>query len=158
MTGNRPTMFLGLDPGLSGGIAFYYPPGITVTAMPDTERDVWGWIDRLRDHRGSLFAVIEKVHAMPGNGVSSMFKFGVGYGGLRMALVAAGIPFEEVTPQTWMKVLRIPPRKKTEDKTKWKNRLKQVAQNLHPNEPITLKTCDAILIATYAQRKYGGTT
>jgi hypothetical protein len=104
-----------------------------------------------------VFAVIEKVHAMPGNGVSGMFKFGMSYGGLRMALIAAGIPFEEVQPRAWQKAMGIPPRSKTESGTQWKNRLKAKAQQLYPAEKVTLAVADALLIATYCQRKQEGT-
>jgi Holliday junction resolvasome RuvABC endonuclease subunit len=104
----------------------------------------------------SVCAVIEHVHAMPKQGVSSTFKFGVGYGGLRMALIAASIPFEEVTPRTWQKALGVVVRKKTETKTQFKNRLKAKAQQLFPRESITLKTADALLIAEYCRRKQLG--
>ena len=50
-------------------------------------------------------AVIEKVHSMPGQGVSSTFSFGTGYGQLQGLLAGLGIPFELVTPQAWKKVV-----------------------------------------------------
>ena len=53
--------------------------------------------------QGECFAFIEKVHAMPGQGVTSMFNFGMGYGLLRMALAANQIPYQLVTPQAWKK-------------------------------------------------------
>lgn len=149
-------LFIGIDPGQSGGLcSLYYDGGydLELTAMPKTEKDIYQWF---QDQNGyECFAVIEKVHAMPGNGVSSMFKFGKGYGGLRMALIAAGIPFEEVTPQKWMKELGIPNRKNTESKVQFKNRLKGIAQNMFASETVTLATADALLIAEYCRRKHG---
>lgn len=160
-------IFIGIDPGQNGGLAVIYPPGygspLYAVPMPPTESDVCEWIqDRASESAegqtswANAKAVIEKVHSMPKQGVASSFKFGMGYGGLRMALIAAGIPFEEVSPQTWMKALGIPPRKKTLTATQWKHSLRAKAQQLFPNVEVTLKTADALLIALYCQRKYNG--
>ncbi len=153
-------MYLGIDPGVSGGLAFVTAQGdVAATPMPATERDIWDWLCDARGQSGRpVRAVIEKVggfiqgNASPG---SAMFRFGASYGGLRMALVAAGIPFEEVTPQAWQKALSVPPRKKTESKTAWKNRLKAKAQQEFPQEKVTLKTADALLLALYCMRTHG---
>ncbi len=48
---------------------------------------------------------IEKVHAMPKQGVSSTFKFGMGYGLVIGVCEALGIPYRLVTPQAWKKVV-----------------------------------------------------
>jgi len=148
--------YVGIDSGQSGGLVWLDPNGKVngCNKMPATERDIW---ERFFTLPTSTVAVIEKVHAMPKQGVSSTFKFGRGYGGLRMALIAAGISFEEVTPRTWQKGLGIPPKKKTETGTQWKNRLKAMAQQLFPQEKVTLATADALLIATYCRRKHTGT-
>ena len=106
--------------------------------------------------------MIEKVHSFPGQGVASSFKFGMGFGGLIMALVSSGIPFEFVTPRVWQKAMGITPREKsnrsdfTESKTQFKNRLKAKAQQLFPAVRVTLKTSDALLIAEYCRRKHKG--
>ena len=142
--------FMGIDPGQSGGIAVIRGTGrvMILELMPVTERDIWLRLKGLTVHK----AYIEKVHAMPQQGVSSTFKFGCGYGGLRMALTAAGIPFDEVTPQAWQKALGIVKRAKTESKNDHKKKLLQKAQQLFPNVKITLKTADALLIAEYCRR------
>ena len=154
-----PRSFIGIDPGAGGGIVRLGPRGTVLDCikMPTTEADVWEWFskfDGIQLGGEDAKAVIEKVHAMPKQGVSSTFKFGCGYGGLRMALIAAGIPFDQVTPQAWIKALAIPPKKKTESKTQWKNRLKAHAQQLFPQEKVTLATADALLIAEYCRRTY----
>ena len=126
--------------------------------MAATERDVWQIIEGYGPAgMAPAFAIIEAVHSFPGQGVASSFKFGMGYGGLRMALVAAGIPFEAVSPQKWQKVMGIPP-KKGETKTQHKNRLKARAQELFPSLKITLATSDALLLAAYAQRIHADRT
>ena len=141
--------FIGIDPGQSGGLANLNENN-EVVKMPATEKDIWEWFN---ENKYNSFAVIERVHSMPGQGVASTFKFGKGYGGLRMALIAAQIPFEEVAPRTWQKSFGISPRAKTESKTEFKNRLKAKAQQLFPMIKITLSICDALLIAEFNRRK-----
>lgn len=153
---SEPTLFMGVDPGKSGGIAVVGDGSAAAYKMPETETDTYQLF--LQEGSATKFAVIEKVTSRPGDGVVSMFKFGMGYGGLRMALIAAGIPFEEVTPRTWQKGLDIPPRKKTgrgiENHTQFKNRLKAKAQQLFPDLNVTLATCDALLISEFCRRTY----
>lgn len=156
----RSTAYTGVDPGKSGGIAVIQwdgPNGWKLTAykMPKTERDVWKVFRGIPE--AGRVAVIEAVHAMPGNGVAGMFKFGVGYGGLRMALIGTDTPFEAITPRTWQKAFGIIPKKKTETKPQFKNRLLARAQELFPKVELTLATCDAALIALYCKRKHEGT-
>ena len=64
-----PNVFIGVDPGASGGIVFLDDAGIVAHKMPATERDVW---DVFAGQGGvEAFAMIESVHSMPGQGVSS---------------------------------------------------------------------------------------
>ena len=171
-----PTTFkhhIGIDPGQNGGLVRLSngkpSTGLDCIPMPATERDIWDWFRTAGPYgsppRDEIRACIEKVHSMPHQGVSSTFKFGVGYGGLRMALIATGIPFEEVTPQEWQKAFRIPPRKKhkkgretvwDESPKQFKQRLRAKAQQLFPQVQVTLFTCDALLIAEFSRRKSEG--
>jgi hypothetical protein len=157
----RNTFYLGIDPGMSGGLASIHGnKGIVVaSSMPSTDRDILDWLSD-GDDRSDSFAVLEKVGGytqaggpQPG---SAMFKFGTSYGGLRMALTAARIPFEEIMPQKWQRGLGIVPRKKEETKSQFKSRLKDFAQKLFPDTKVTLAIADALLIATYCQRKQEG--
>jgi hypothetical protein len=124
--------------------------------MPKTERDICDFIFGLP---ANTVAVIERVHAMPGNGASSMFTFGRSYGSARMALIAASVSFEESDPRTWQKALGIPPRRKSQGETPraFKNRLRAHAQQLFPSEKITLAVADALLLSEYCRRKHEGT-
>ena len=79
---------------------------------------------------------------MPGQGVASSFKFGQNYGTLRMALVAAGIPFDTVTPQKRQHVMHCMSKGD-------KNVTKRRAQELFPDITITHAKADALLIAAY---------
>jgi crossover junction endodeoxyribonuclease RuvC len=53
-------------------------------------------------------AYVERVAARPGQGVASMFGFGVSYGLLRGVLTAKLIPVTLVTPQEWKRGTRTP--------------------------------------------------
>jgi hypothetical protein len=154
-------VYIGIDPGKSGGIVVLFGKEVIATKMPDTEGDVLHWI---RTHSSDAVAVIEKVGGYVGKGKdgkdgqpgSAMFVFGMGYGGLRMALLACSIPFEEVTPQRWQKAIMKSSRGKTESKSQWKNRCKAKAQQLFPSQKVTLATADALLIALYCKRLHEG--
>lgn len=151
-------LFLGVDPGASGGIAVLERlSGCVVTDTESlgnlSEKAIWDCIGIYRD--AEAFAVIEKVPtAIFGVGKSSCSKLYGSFCQLRAFLVAAGIPFEEVPAVKWQKEMGIPKRKKNETKTKWKNRLKSHAERLFPRTKVTLSICDALLIAEYARRKH----
>lgn len=52
-------------------------------------------------------SIIEKVHSMPGQGVSSSFKFGSSYGQCLQILYQYSDEFIMVTPQAWKKYYNI---------------------------------------------------
>lgn len=153
-----PRYFLGIDPGLSGGLAVVNSDGwACALSMPVTQRDIWDWLADAKLRLNPHMAVIERVHSMPQQGVASTFTFGCSYGGLLMALTGVGIPFEQVTPQRWQKGMSIATRGKTESKTEFKNRLKAMAQSRFPDLKITLATSDALLIASFCKQSHNGT-
>lgn len=115
--------------------------------MPETERDMWDMIRDLTAWKDEpTCAAIEIVHAMPKQGVTSTFTFGKGYGGLRMALIASGIPFREVQPRAWQKELGCLTGGD-------KNVSKRKAQQLFPSLKITHAIADALLIAEWLRRQ-----
>lgn len=154
-------VYVGIDPGKSGGIAaIWEDESVDLQPMPETELDVWRYLNELQK-MGRVVAVIERVHAMPKQGVTSMFTFGQGYGSLRMALTAIGASWEDVPPQTWMKALNVKKAKEQDQKLK----LLQFAQQLYPDLELWKQSkslgrqkavCDALLIATYCKRKHTG--
>jgi len=97
---------LGVDPGLDGAIAFYFPSHDAIAAedMPVAAQQVNGAIlaSRLRQ-MGPTAAVIEAVHSMPKQGVASTFKFGQSYGIAIGVVTALNIPVRFVTPGKWKK-------------------------------------------------------
>jgi crossover junction endodeoxyribonuclease RuvC len=103
---------LGIDPGISGAIAFYFPGIPSRVAAEDIpvaagEINAAGLAARIRRMRPDV-AVIERVGAMPGQGVASMFKFGAAYGTVCGVLAALEIPTRRVAPVVWKKHFRLP--------------------------------------------------
>lgn len=99
------TCVLGIDPGLSGAIAFYFPSEPALIKADDVpvagnEIDVATLAQRLAQMRPDV-CIIERVGAMPKQGVASTFKFGVAFGMVRGVVAAAGIPMHLVTPPVW---------------------------------------------------------
>lgn len=147
-------LVIGIDPGQSGGIAFHFGDAVEVCRMPATERDLYELLNSAWDRmEWDIKCFLEKVGAMPGQGIASTWKFAQHYGSIRMALVSLDIPLQTVAPRVWQKAVGIVPRGKSETKTQFKNRLKARAQELFPKINVTLATCDALLIAEYGRRE-----
>lgn len=161
-------LFIGVDPGVSGGIAIVSERGTVILAMrmPETEKDILEGFDaafiegllageKLRTCR----AVIEKVHAgaFAGGrrqGASSAFTFGRNYGALLMALTAARIPFDLVPPRAWQQAIGVVYPADV-SQTEKKNITKRRAQQLFPDAKVTHAIADALLLAEYARRSSG---
>lgn len=153
----KEASFIGIDPGLSGGMAVLDKDGLVfeLIAMPATEKDQGEVIMQLPDY--GIFVLIEWINpAIQKIGKSQMSKLYGNYMALRMALSVAEIPFEDIKPVKWQRSLGIQSRKKSENTTQWKNRLKAKAQQLFPKDDVTSNTCDALLIAEYLRRRQLG--
>lgn len=99
---------LAIDPGLKGGLAIVGKDGLMIESMPLVagELDLPTLVRWVQANRSSIeLAVVEKAQAMPKQGVSSMFNYGVGYGMILGILSALGVPYELVPPQRWSKVM-----------------------------------------------------
>lgn len=150
---------IGIDPGVSGGLAYISGVGpIQTFKMPETERDLWDLIESCAAD-GDCFAYIEKLGGMPrgpdGRAMQSpttMFVMGSNYGRLRMALIAAGIAFEEIAATCWQRTFQLKG-PKGESRVDKKNRHKAKAQQLFPTLKITHANADALLIAEHARRE-----
>jgi len=109
-------MILGIDPGASGALAFFnvLHGNLTIVDMPTVEMMRGGKAKReisaamlagvIRSH-GVQVGVIEKVGAMPGQGVSSMFQFGRSVGMVEGVLAGLKIETHYLTPQAWQKAI-----------------------------------------------------
>lgn len=150
----KSEFFIGVDPGMHGGIAVLTREGTIVLAkqMPATDRDV---IDILRQdglRRGFTRAILERAASSRQMGRASAFKFGVGYGALRMALTAAEISFDEAAPAKWQRAMQcLDPTPKALGK-KDKNITKRRAQQVFPTITVTHAIADALLLAEYCRR------
>ncbi|ABW29234.1 RuvC family protein [Acaryochloris marina] len=97
---------IAIDPGLKGGIAFQNHQATIAKPLPTSGKDLdlvtlATWVEAAQPQ----LAIVEKVGAMPKQGVASTFKFGSGYGGLLGICAALQIPVELVTPQRWKRVV-----------------------------------------------------
>ncbi len=152
-------LFLGIDPGVSGGVAYVDECGVCLMAckMPETPADVLALLRAAPPGGvtdialGQRRACLERVHSMPDQGHVGAFTFGRGYGHLEAFLIALGIPYDNPTPQTWQKVMEC---RSGGDKNVTKRR----AQQLFPlwRHPITHAIADALLIAEYCRRVHTG--
>ena len=104
---------IAIDPGLSGAIAVFIDDVlVAVVDMPTheltrnnkTKRQISasGLAAIFRDHKPD-HVVVEKVSAMPGQGVTSMFSFGRSFGLIEGIVGAFEIPATYVMPSVWTK-------------------------------------------------------
>ena len=101
---------LGIDPGISGAYAFYWP-NRDMVAVEDAPI-IDGNIDAANmasaiDIMHPSVAIIERVSAMPKQGVASMFAFGEAYGAIKGIVAAHFLPVTLVTPVTWKAKLKV---------------------------------------------------
>lgn len=112
-------IIVGVDPGLSGALAFIQQGGsLSVEDMPvvhvvrgaknKREVDLHGLDSVVKNYKTrDMVAFVERVGAMPGQGVTSMFSFGFSYGAVLQALASNGVVLHHVTPQAWRKSLSV---------------------------------------------------
>ena len=150
---------IGIDPGANGALAVDLGNEVKVFRFCKIDEGVEAVLRDIKNtakqHSMECFCFLEKVGAMPGQGVSTMFAFGENFGRCKGALRALQIPFELVSPQTWQKGLGLPQRAKEEDrksfKVKHKKHLYQKAKDLFPTLATTQDTADALLIMRYGR-------
>ena len=140
---------IGIDPGKSGGIADITDETVKVYPCPQTVDDMAMLIgiclNDVAAYRTSIF--LEKVWAFPTDGRAGSFVFGQNFGHWQGILASHELKPELVTPKIWQSHFEI---KKGLPKDKRKKLLKQMAIERCPSvKRITLKTCDALLIAIY---------
>ncbi len=106
-----PRCILGVDPGCSGAIAFYFPEvpsRIGAEDMPTAngEIDAATLANKIAAMAPDL-CFVEMVGAMPKQGVSSTFKFGRAFGTAIGVVGALKVPMILVTPQKWKRHFRL---------------------------------------------------
>jgi crossover junction endodeoxyribonuclease RuvC len=120
--GVDPVRVLGVDPGATGALAMLDTDlsALVVCDMPSVLIKVGTrhrrqisefWLaDILRVYAPDA-AWIERVHALPKQGVTSSFSFGLSYGLARGVLAALAVPVTLVTPNEWKRSFRLGPDK-----------------------------------------------
>lgn len=134
---------VGVDPGLSGAVGVLRDGVfVAVEDMPTvtkgsgsvkSEVNPAGLISLLRElcPAGEPVAVVlERVNAMPGQGVSSTFSLGDSFGCARSAVAACHFELHYVTPVQW---------KKHHGLTSDKEQARALANRLYPDAPLHLK-------------------
>lgn len=142
-------IYIGIDPGIKGGIAVIDGGG--VTAQPYSDEALLNVCADLA--HSDCMCCLEKVHSMPHQGVASTFKFGVGYGVIKGILAAYRIPYQEIAPQRWKKEFGL-----SSDKMKSVEVCKSIFPNLNLKRTERCKVAhdgmaEAALMAEYARRK-----
>jgi len=110
---------MGIDPGISGAIAIFEGtdlldafdiPVVETQSGKRKKRRISPEIlvAEIEEHIGFLTRVyIEDVHAMPGQGVTSMFAFGEAAGLIRGVCAGLKVPVCLVSPITWKRGMKL---------------------------------------------------
>lgn len=148
---------IAVDPGLKGGIAVLANGSITAVPMPLAGKGLdLGAIAGIIREASPAWIIVEKVAARPGQGVTSMFNFGLGYGAVQGIAAALSVPVELVTPQRW---------KSTVLHGTAKDKLSAIAfcRRVFPSVPLVLPRCrsphdglaDSLCLLEYGRRVLG---
>jgi len=146
---------IGIDPGLQGAIAVLMDGNfIAVHDMPTvvksngrSEVNPKAMKDLINSGLNSghdIEVALEKVSAMPGQGVSGVFSFGDSYGCCRSVIAVMGLRTNLISPAVWKHHFKL---------GKDKEQSRALAVRLFPEAPLHLKKyvdrAEALLIAMY---------
>lgn len=152
-------MRIGIDPGISGALFFLADEGdwLTVHDMPIMAKssgkgnqinpyELHGIIEgETRGYKPTAY--LERVNAMPGQGVSSVFSFGKSAGIIEGVLAAMGIKVVMVTPNKWKKAAGLTGKDKDAARTLAIQLYPDLANQLSRKKDVG--RADAILIAHF---------
>ena len=154
---------IGIDPGIYGAVAFLengkykhvedMPVMLKGTGAVKNEVNAGALITILRKYTPAdegVLVAIERVNAMPGQGVSSVFSLGDSFGTACASVAACRFEMEYVTPVTWKKHFKLPSDKET---------CRAAAIKMFPDAELHLKKhvdrAEALLMARWVyERKY----
>ena len=157
-------IFVGIDPGKDGVVAVDWGGGKIIVNICPTIKAKKTKRDYLPSEMAKLipnnadFVVLEKSQPMPGQGVTSMFSIGQGFGLWEGILAAKGIKYIIVHPKTWQKeILRDVPGDNT------KARAIIQAKRLFTDVPLKSERArkdnpniaDALMMMEYGKREAG---
>ena len=150
---------IGIDPGLSGGIAILDDNKVIelfdMPVMPDGKKNKRQLnsallVKLIKDNIKNLedtVMVVEQVNAMPGQGVTSMFNFGQTFGAIKGICAALGLPIFLVRPAKWKKHFELINSSKDSSRTKAIEMYPSISEQLSKKKDVNKS--DAILIARY---------
>ena len=150
---------IGIDPGLSGGIAILDNSKVIelfdMPVMPDGKKNKRQLnsallVKLIKDNIKNLedtVMVVEQVNAMPGQGVTSMFNFGQTFGAIKGICAALGLPIFLVRPAKWKKHFELINSSKDASRTKVIEMYPSISEQLSKKKDVNKS--DAILIARY---------
>ncbi len=146
---------IGIDPGKSGGLAFFDTVlhEVMIHKMPATERDLWDLVNGFCDWDTDVVAYVENpTGSQPTHrGVQGIAKLQYNRGLCVMAVIAAEVRLELVSSGKWQRVFGLYGKGYATNTIK-KNAHKARAQELFPNIKVTHAISDALLIAEYGRR------
>jgi crossover junction endodeoxyribonuclease RuvC len=145
---------IGIDPGMDGALAVVDADGhlealedmpTVATRQGKRQVNIPELAHLLRHHGRDATVKLEQVGARPGQGVTSMFNFGMGYGAVQGVIQTLGLPMTLVTPTAWKRAAGIQGTDKDYARTR--------ALQLYPDADLARKKdigrADALLIARY---------
>lgn len=149
----KPEHLIAIDPGANGGIAWTNELGAMSAPLPKTLGDTYALLREILGAQGftygtcSVSCYLEEppkfVKAIPG---SAVFVMARNFGQLEGLITAYQIPLHLTRPQAWQAAHPGLGKKGDQTTTAWKNRLKARAQQIYPDQKVTLATADALLI------------
>ena len=149
---------IGIDPGLSGGIAIlddlkifemFDMPIMSEGKKNKNQLNSAHLVNIIRKHiiKGNTFVIVEQVGAMPGQGVTSMFNFGQTFGSIKGICAALELPIFYVRPAKWKKHFELINSSKDASRTKVIEMYPSISSRLTKKKDVN--KADAILIARY---------
>lgn len=151
-------IYLGVDVGTKGGIAAINENNKVIFAVPMSRENLVNYIKNVHDdiiaRNDGVIACVEKVGAMHGQGVTSMFSFGKSAGFIEGVLESFDIPYQLVPPQTWKKSFSLLHKDKKASIETCKQLFPGI--NLLPTERCRKESdgiAESALMAMYAKRK-----
>ena len=147
--------YIGIDPGISGGIAVIDTKGKMKAYKCPRSSDDMALLFQMcigRTAPKNIKLLMERVWARPTNAVRAAFSYGTNYGQWLGIAASHEITMNTVIPVEWIKWVGCPKALKKDVRKRW---LKEKARELYPNiNKLTLATSDAILITHYAREEH----
>ena len=150
---------IGIDPGLSGAIAFlennkvlgiFDMPVMSEGKKNKKQLNSAQLVNIFKENMNNeeeTIVVVEQVNAMPGQGVTSMFNFGQTFGAIKGVCAALNLPIFFVRPSKWKKYFELLNSSKDASRTKVIEMYPKLSNQLTKKKDVNKS--DAILIAKF---------